>query len=165
MGGALYRENWHKEVTAFYEETTLRLLHEKSCKIAGVNQVDITREYDDSDPSLDLLSANRLHSVGNLAHIHFAADVFSLPLKTANNPHGIYSEHELYAIMAGIFIGIFFDMDPAKSFPLRLAARAFSQQLGKLIEANAKTVNMTGWVSNIADTFMENKHTALTDYG
>ena len=45
MGNALYRDNWHKEVKAFYEQTTLRLLHEKSCKIAGTYQVDITREY------------------------------------------------------------------------------------------------------------------------
>ena len=104
-------------------------------------------------------------SVGNLAHIHFAADVFSLPLKTAENPHGIYSEHELYALFAAMFIGIFFDMDPAKSFPLRIAARAVTQGLGRLVEANVKSVNMTGWVSSIADTLMENKHTALMDYG
>ena len=44
MGKALYRSDWHKEIKEFYEDITLRLLHEKSCKIAGVNQVDITRE-------------------------------------------------------------------------------------------------------------------------
>jgi len=44
MHKALYRDNWHKEVKEFYEYITLRLLHEKSCKIAGINQVDITRE-------------------------------------------------------------------------------------------------------------------------
>lgn len=44
MHQALYRDNWHKEVKEFYEYITLRLLHEKSCKIAGINQVDITRE-------------------------------------------------------------------------------------------------------------------------
>jgi len=41
---ALYRDNWHKEIKEFYEYITLRLLHEKSCKIAGINQVDVTRE-------------------------------------------------------------------------------------------------------------------------
>lgn len=44
MGKALYRDRWHKQVKEFYEYITLKLLHEKSCKIAGVNQVDITRE-------------------------------------------------------------------------------------------------------------------------
>lgn len=45
MGKALYSENWHQEIKDFYEHITLQLLHENSCKIAGINQVDITREY------------------------------------------------------------------------------------------------------------------------
>ncbi len=44
MGKALYRENWHQHIKEFYEETTLKLLHQKSFKIAGMNMVDITRE-------------------------------------------------------------------------------------------------------------------------
>lgn len=44
MGASIYCEKWHQEIKDFYEYITLRLLHEKSCKIAGVNQVDITRE-------------------------------------------------------------------------------------------------------------------------
>ena len=44
MGTSLYRDQWHQQIEDFYEYITLRLLHEKSCKIAGVNQVDITRE-------------------------------------------------------------------------------------------------------------------------
>ena len=44
MGKSLYQDTWHKQVKDFYEYTTLKLLHEKSCKIAGINQVDITRE-------------------------------------------------------------------------------------------------------------------------
>ena len=44
MRKSLYRENWHREIKDFYEFITLKLLHQHSCKIAGVNQVDITRE-------------------------------------------------------------------------------------------------------------------------
>lgn len=44
MGKSLYRDQWHKHVKEFYEYTTLKLLHDKSCKIAGINQVDLTRE-------------------------------------------------------------------------------------------------------------------------
>lgn len=146
MSKALYRDQWHQEVKDFYEHITLKLLLEKSCKIAGINQVDITRD------------------VGNLAHIHFAAQMFSLPLKTAENPHMIYSEQEMYMVLAIIFVCIFFDLDPAKSFPLRLAAKAVTQQLGKLIEANVKAVNMTGWVANLVDGRREN-HSPLKDYG
>lgn len=44
MSKVLPGDQWRRHVKEFYEEITLGLLHEKSCKIAGVNQVDITRE-------------------------------------------------------------------------------------------------------------------------
>ncbi|KAJ9645772.1 hypothetical protein H2199_002812 [Coniosporium tulheliwenetii] len=147
MAKSLYRENWHKHIKQFYEYITLKLLHEKSFQIAGVNHVDITRD------------------VGNLAHVHFAANVFSLPLKTKATPRGIFTEHELYMALAVIFVCIFFDLDPAKSFPLHRAAAKISSVLGKLIEANVKSVYMTGgWISGIADSFRDNED-YLTDYG
>lgn len=90
--------------------------------------------------------------------------MFSLPLKTDETPHGVFSEQELYMVIAVIFVGIFFDLDPAKSFPLRHAARAVSQQLGKLIEANVHSVSMTGMVAGVVDRFRENKN-PLADYG
>ena len=74
MAKALYHSNWHKQVKDFYEYITLRLLHENSYKLAsptqadGINQVDITRD------------------VGNLAHCHFAANVFALPMKSVRSP-------------------------------------------------------------------------------
>ena len=76
----------------------------------------------------------------------------------------IYSEQEMYMLLAVIFVCIFFDLDPAKSFPLRLAARDLTQQLGKLIEANVKAVNMTGWVASLVDGRREN-NSPLKDYG
>lgn len=57
MCPALYRPDWEGAVKKFYEHITLKLLHEKSYKIAGTNQVDIVRD------------------VGNLAQAHFAAEV------------------------------------------------------------------------------------------
>ncbi|KAL8815505.1 MAG: hypothetical protein Q9223_005363, partial [Gallowayella weberi] len=146
MGGILYRENWHQHVKEFYEETTLKLLHQKSYKLAGMNMVDITRD------------------VGNIAHIHFAANMFSLPLKTEESSHGVFTEQELYMIIAVIFVAGFCDFDPAMSFPLRHAARAVSQQLGKLIEGHVHSVSMTGIVSGVVDKFRENKN-PLSDYG
>jgi linoleate 8R-lipoxygenase/9,12-octadecadienoate 8-hydroperoxide 8R-isomerase len=64
---------WTQEVKSFYEDITLQLLHQNSYQIAGVNQVDIVRD------------------VSNFAQVHFASSVFSLPLKTNQNPHGVYS--------------------------------------------------------------------------
>lgn len=102
--------------------------------------------------------------MGNLAHVHFAANVFSLPLKTEEHPHGVYSEEEMYMVLAIIFTCVSCDLDPAKSFPLRLAAKAVTQQLGKLVEANVKMVNATGWVAGIVDG-MHQHHSPLTNYG
>lgn len=102
--------------------------------------------------------------MGNLAHVHFAANVFSLPLKTGEHPHGVYTEQEMYMVLAVIFTCIFIDLDPAKSFPLRLAAKAVTQQLGKLVEANVKMVNATGWIAGVVDG-MHQQHSPLTDYG
>ena len=82
MTKALYSSGWDHEVRSFYENVTLRLLHEKSYKLAGVNQVDVVRD------------------IGNLASVHFAAHVFLYPLKTEENPRGVYSERELYTILA-----------------------------------------------------------------
>ncbi|KAF2141807.1 uncharacterized protein K452DRAFT_287766 [Aplosporella prunicola CBS 121167] len=146
MAKSLYREKWHEDVKAFYEHITLKLLHEKSFKIAGINHVDLTRD------------------VGNLSHVHFAANMFSLPLKTKKNPRGVFSEHEMYMALAVIFTCIFFDMDPAKSFPLHRAANAVSKSLGKIIEANVKSVSLTGVISNLADSYRENE-SFLKDYG
>ena len=66
--------------------------------------------------------------------------------------------------MASIFTCIFFDADPANSFPLRQAARKLTQQLGEIIEtlvipeAKESTV-----VSTILGFF--HKHSTLSKYG
>ncbi|KAH7062119.1 fatty acid oxygenase [Macrophomina phaseolina] len=143
---SLYRNKWHEDVKAFYEHITLKLLHEKSFKIAGINHVDLTRD------------------VGNLAHVHFASNMFSLPLKTSENKHGIFTEHELFMALSVIFACIFFDFSPEKSFPLHRAALAVAKGLGKLIEANVKSTSSVSWAASITDSFHENS-THLKDYG
>jgi linoleate 10R-lipoxygenase len=102
--------------------------------------------------------------VGNLAHVHFAANMFSLPLKTAENPAGIFTEQELWMAMSVIFTAIFFDFEPTKSFPLRLVARKLATMLGKLIEINIKSVTATSFASKFIDSFRENEN-ALAEYG
>lgn len=145
MGGALYREEWESEVKKFYEEITLKLLHQYSYQIAGVNQVDIVRD------------------VANLAQVHFCASVFSLPLKTESNPRGVFAESELYKIMAVVFSSIFYDADVAKSFELNNGARMVTQQLGKLALANVEAVDKTGFIASLVDKL--HRHDALSEYG
>jgi linoleate 8R-lipoxygenase/9,12-octadecadienoate 8-hydroperoxide 8R-isomerase len=145
MGAALYREKWEAGVKSFYEEMTLKLLHRQSYQVAGVNQVDIVRD------------------VANLVQVHFCASVFSLPLKTESNPRGIFTEVELYDIMAAVFTSIFNDADIAKSFHLNHGARALSQKLGELTMANVELISKTGFIASLLSHL--HRHDVLSEYG
>ncbi|KAF3349813.1 hypothetical protein VD0002_g6481 [Verticillium dahliae] len=147
MASQLYKTDWHAAVRKFYADITEQLLQEKSYTLGNIRRrhVDLIRD------------------VGNITHVHFASRVFNLPLKTAANPKGVYSEQELYQLLAVIFVGIFFDLDPVKSFPLRQAAREASQTLGKVIETNVKlatTLGIRGLFTGKAD-----KNDPLAAYG
>lgn len=145
VGNALYRDKWREEVKTFYEDITLQLLRKKSYKVAGVSQVDIARD------------------VSNLAHIHFCANIFSLSLKTESNPRGIFTELELYQIMALVFTCIFYDVDVSKSFQLEQASRKVAQQLGELVMANVEFVDKAGFITSLVNRL--HRHDTLSDYG
>lgn len=140
-------EKWLTAVRTFYENTTTKLLKTKSYKLAGTNYVDIIRD------------------VGNMAHVHFGAELFSLPLKTEIFPHGVLTEQQLYMVMAAVFICVFFDVDPPKSFPLRQQARDATQQLGQfvklLVEAVKHGKGLAEWAIEKADPIAPE----LRDYG
>ncbi|CAK7232698.1 hypothetical protein SCUCBS95973_009190 [Sporothrix curviconia] len=120
MGTLLYQAAWKEDVRSFYAATAEALFKEKSYKLAGQRQVDL------------------VHDIGNIVHVHFASRVFNLPLKTAANPKGVYSEQELYMVLALTFITVFFDFDPVKSFPLRQATKEVCTQLGSIVESNVR---------------------------
>ena len=145
IGNALYRDRWDAEVRSFYKDITLELLRKHSYKIAGVNQVDICRD------------------VANLAQIHFCASIFSLSLKTESNPRGIFTEVELYQMMALVFTCIFYDVDVSKSFQLEQASRKVAQQLGETVMANVEFVHKAGFIANLVNRL--HRHDSLTDYG
>ncbi|KAK5135986.1 hypothetical protein LTR08_004240 [Meristemomyces frigidus] len=140
-------EKWLTSVRSFYEDITTKLLKSKSYKLAGTNYVDIIRD------------------VGNMGHVHFGAELFSLPLKTDDFPRGILTEQQLYMIMAGVFICVFFDVDPPKSFPLRQQAKAATQQLGQFVKLLVQAVKhgkgLAEWGIEQADPIAPE----LRDYG
>jgi linoleate 10R-lipoxygenase len=67
-------------------------------------------------------------------------------------------------VLAIIFTCIFFDLDPAKSFQLRQAARTVAQQLGGVVESHVKSVGSSGFLSSIVDNFRHHEDT-LSGYG
>jgi linoleate 10R-lipoxygenase len=70
----------------------------------------------------------------------------------------------MYMMMAVMFTCIFFDLDPATSFPLRQASYELAQQFGQIVEANVKLVSATGFISSVIDG-LRNNHSPLADYG
>ncbi|KAL4896758.1 heme peroxidase [Aspergillus ambiguus] len=147
MASALYRQQWQDQVKSFYLNITEQLLKERSYKLGKVYQVDLTRD------------------IGNIAHVRFASDMFSLPLKTEKNPRGIFTEHEMYSLMSTIFTSIFFDNNPPESFALRRDARAAAQKLGQVVEAIVKSTGASGLMSSLVDSFRSNGNSVLNDYG
>ncbi|KAF9893021.1 hypothetical protein FE257_012432 [Aspergillus nanangensis] len=143
---ALNNDKWRKNIKDFYQDITVQLLNQKSCKLAGIRQVDITRD------------------IGNLAPVHFASKLFSLPLKTKGNSKGVFTENEMFMIMSVVFTSLFFDVDPTKSFSLHHAARAVSQQLGTAVEGHVKSINHPGFLSAIIDSFRDDEN-VLKEYG
>lgn len=140
-------EEWLKEVREFYENTTAKLLKQKSFKLGKTNQVDIIRD------------------VGNLAHVHFVSEMFAIPLKTEASPHGIFTEYQLYLIMAAVFICIFFDVDPEHSFGLRQGAHEATQTLGNLLQKEVAIIKETGKASDFMESILHPSQSPLKQYG
>jgi hypothetical protein len=140
-------EKWLKAVRTFYEHITTKLLQEKSRTLAGKHHVDIIRD------------------VGNMAHVHFGAELFSLPLKTEAFPRGILTEQQLYMIMAAVFICVFFDVDPPKSFPLRQKAYEATQQLGDFVKLLVSVVKAGGSLAEAGISAIDPTSPELRDYG
>lgn len=147
MHNALYVDKWEQQVREFYENITTKLLREKKYVLAGVNTVDIIRE------------------VGNVAHVHFASEVFSLPLKTVENPRGIFTEEELYMVMAAVFATVFIDLDPVHSFHLRQKGLEVTKQLGSLVEANVTAVKNSSVFNGLSRWVYPQTTSLLQDYG
>lgn len=141
--------NWKSQIKQFYIDTTRELLRKKTYNIGGCYMVDAVRD------------------IGNIAQTHFAAAIFNLPMKSASHPKGVYTDQELYMILCVMFIVIFFDIDPSKSFPLRQAGYKVVRQYGSLVELQVKSIKNWGWLQGIWDPLNvrgRNK-TALSSYG
>jgi cytochrome P450 len=140
-------EKWLTAVRDFYEETTINLLKDKGYSLPGGSQVDIIRD------------------VGNLAHVHFGAEMFSIPLKTKDFPHGIFTEAQLYLINAAVFTCVFFDVDPPKSFPLRQQAYEATQMLGNVMQVQVAAIKNTGKIAEMLHDAISDPAKPLRDYG
>ncbi|EWC45463.1 hypothetical protein DRE_00862 [Drechslerella stenobrocha 248] len=147
MHHAIYGpSNWHRQIFEFYEHKTIEMLKKHSYSIGGNWMVDAVRD------------------VINVVHTHFAANLFCLPLKTEDNPRGVYTERELYMVLSVMFTFVFFDIEPTKSFALHKAGRMVAGQLAHFMEANVTAINKTSFMKSIIDNIYD-RNSSLKDYG
>ncbi|KAL9625811.1 MAG: hypothetical protein Q9160_000131 [Pyrenula sp. 1 TL-2023] len=137
----MYRAGWQQQLKCFYEQTTMYLLKEHSYQIKGTWHIDIVQD------------------VINLAQARFVAALLSLPIKTEDSPRGVYTDAELYGLMALNFTYIFYDVDPVKSLGLRSMARKLLQQLGELYEIKVNLIARIGPLMEWLDR--PSKHSVL----
>jgi hypothetical protein len=123
---ALYSPpRWADEMAAFCSGKAAQLLAKYGVPLVSaegrvVREVDVVRD------------------VFGLATTHVNAELYALPLKTADRPHGLYGEQELCGVLLAQYASIFSDADAAGSFRLRELARTLTRQLGGLVAARAK---------------------------
>ena len=145
MKTALYPEQCEKTVANFYQHTTLELLRRNSYNIAGQNEVDVVRD------------------VANLVQVYFASNLWCLPLKNEENPRGLFTETELYQLLAIEFASVFYDVDPVQSFPLRQTSKRLTRTLGNILEHNVRAVEKSGFMQNLLHSL--SRPQPLAQYG
>lgn len=125
-----------KEVQKFYEDLTTQLVTVKS---------DILLK--------DWYQLDAVRDVGNPAHAIFNAKVFHIPLRSPNdvNPIGATVE-QLYLAMSVMFAYVFLDLDTARSFKLRLGAKATGAQMAELIGIVCQAVRADSYL-HVSDLF------------
>ncbi|ORY64342.1 heme peroxidase [Pseudomassariella vexata] len=150
LQNCLHPDCWETLVKQLYEEITMQLLQKWSCKVGGAkatSQVDIIRD------------------VGNIAGVHFAAQFWSLPLKTQQRPHGIVSEHELRDILILVLMIHFYqDVDPVKTMPLLIAAKPIIEAFDKIMKAEIQIPSTGKTFGNMLSKIMGQKD-EVGDFG
>ncbi|KAK1671336.1 linoleate diol synthase [Colletotrichum godetiae] len=135
---ALITGPWEREVFKWYTHMTPRLLKQNSFPIRkGVREVDIVRD------------------VINLTNTRFNAALFHLPIKNEDSPWGVYTDQELYVVVATLFQSVFLDADIGNSFKLRTIARELGQGLGKLMGLVCQTISKAGLITDIVAKIRE----------
>jgi Cytochrome P450 len=135
------------DIRQFYENMTTSMLRERSYKLRGYYQVDAVRD------------------IGNASHAHFTASMFHIPLKTADHPLGLFTEQELYLILAVTFAYVFLDNDPATSFALKNGAEAAIKPLSIALEAVVHTVQSATFLDPIKNILNMHDTGLIRDYG
>ncbi|KAI0081382.1 heme peroxidase [Panus rudis PR-1116 ss-1] len=111
------------DYVSWYKQKTIEKIEENSYTIDGVpgTRVDIVR------------------NVINLVSVHWVADYLAgIPLKTKANPKGLFTEQEVYDMLALMFTCVFINVQPEHGWALTHGAKQIGDVVLQLIE---KSIN------------------------
>ncbi|GAA5822485.1 hypothetical protein JCM11251_006354 [Rhodosporidiobolus azoricus] len=132
QAAALFPDGWQKKIKAFYAEKTRDLIEQAAWS------------YDGSTKTLDVVK-----DVTNLAAVYWCSHQFGIPLKDAENPHGLLTPQELYLVLSAFFISVFMNFSQEAAFKLRTAAKKVAPKILALIKIRLAQVNL---VPDIVDS-------------
>lgn len=141
INDSLYLEHWRSQVASFCEQIITKLLQERSYTLAGVQYVDLVTD------------------LARPAQVHFAASLFSLPLRSDYNSGESHDEQDLYEIMESQYQAMFHDSDIVATGRLREGLPRIRASLKSTVES----IGRGGFIADIVDRL--HKHQTLTDYG
>ncbi|KAL9054285.1 MAG: hypothetical protein Q9162_004243 [Coniocarpon cinnabarinum] len=149
------------EIKNFYLSKTRNLLNNSS-KSSKPNTPKRVHESD------GLLRADLVRDITNMTSVYFCAEMFLLPIKSDEYPHGVFTERELYLIFVAIFTCVFFDNDVVNSFDIHTKARAGAKVLGEMVERNVRSINegrLVDFMRLIFDFHSREESSPLQNYG
>jgi len=118
-----FEEGFETNVTSFFRTNVSKLIKSHSLKYSSGTRhsIDIVRD------------------VTNVAPILWLAQRFAIPLKTAEQPHGLVTVPELFLMYLVIFMYQAFNIIPANEWVLREGAMKAAPILRGIYEAHLKT--------------------------
>ncbi|KAH8920687.1 heme peroxidase [Atractiella rhizophila] len=119
MDKVVFPPGYEKNIKEHYAHATQTRIEKASFGLSGnkTRVVDVVRD------------------VTNVTNAMWIAHTFGIPVKTDENPLGLFTAQELYRMLAAMFIYVFLNFDAAAGFKIRDAAIKSSKVLGAIVQA------------------------------
>ncbi|KAI0789558.1 heme peroxidase [Abortiporus biennis] len=130
----------------WFKQKTLECFASKSYKIDGV-----------SGTRIDLVQ-----NVLNIVFVHWASDFFcAIPIKTKENPKGIFTEQEVYDMFTVLFLAIIMNVTPENGWTLNVAGKQVSDIVNQFI-AKAFGEAVPSLSSSLVTGFLNLQHKLIS---
>ncbi|KAI6149466.1 heme peroxidase [Pisolithus tinctorius] len=139
-----------QKIGDYFYKKTRELIEQNSVPLIGTN----TR------------SVNIVSEVLKYVSVHWTAvEIGGIPLKTRQQPHGVYTPKELYDILGEIYQFVFLELEPAKYMVTRERVKEHVEQLSHCIKSSfggaGSRLSIAGIFGTLFGTKKKNSHSQL----